>query len=62
MTTRESVRFYGIASNGKTRYAEQLITFPGGRLTATWTGVTYPTVKAAETAIAAKNLTLEASR
>jgi hypothetical protein len=56
VTGRERVRFYGIASNGKARYAEQLITFPAGKMTAEWTGVTYRTVKDAQTAIAAKNL------
>jgi hypothetical protein len=55
-------QFYGIASNGKVKYAEQLITFPDGRMTATWTGVAYPTVKAAQEAIKAKNLAISVAR
>lgn len=56
MTGRERARFYGIASNGKDRYAEQLITFPAGKMSWQWTGVTYRTVKDAQAAITAKNL------
>lgn len=59
---RSSVRFYGIATNGKARYAEQLITFPNGRMTWVWTGVTYRTVAEAERSIAAKNIAITAER
>jgi hypothetical protein len=61
-TTRESIHFYGIASDGKAKYAEQLVTFPGGRMHTEWTGVTYPSVKAAQVAIAAKNLAISQER
>jgi hypothetical protein len=57
-TDRSHVRYYGIAGDGKDRYAEQLITFPGGRMTAEWTGVTYRTAKEARVSLAAKNLAL----
>ena len=58
---RDKIRFYGIASNGKAKYAEQLITFPGGRMHWEWTGTTYPTIKAAQAAIAAKNVAITAT-
>ena len=62
MTDRSTVQFYGIASNGRAKYAEQLITFPGGKLTATWTGVTYRTVAEAQAAIGAKNVAISVAR
>jgi hypothetical protein len=56
------LQFYGIATNGKARYAEQLLTKRDGRMVAEWTGVTYKSVKEAQAAIAAKNVAISVAR
>lgn len=61
--TTTPVHFYGIASNGKVRYAEQLVTRDeAGKLVWSWTGASYRTVKEAQVAIAAKNLAISQER
>jgi hypothetical protein len=56
------LQFYGIADNGKAKYAEQLLTQRDGRMVSEWTGVTYRTVKEAQAAIAAKNVAISVAR
>jgi len=62
MNNTTPLHFYGIVSAGRGKYAEQVITFPNGKMTATLTGVTYRTVKEADAAIAAKNVAISVAR
>jgi len=53
--------YYGIIPQGSRKWAEVLVTKePGQRSAQTETGVTYPSFRVADAAIAAKNRTLVA--
>lgn len=63
MTTQAPIHFFGIASNGKVRFAEQLVTRDdAGKLVWSWTGTSYRTLREAQDAIASKNLAISKER